>query len=67
LENCSETFRRRFNKADLVIAKGQGNFETLSDVDKKVFFMLRPKCAVLARHLDREIGSLVLMSTDVKR
>ena len=60
LESCSEAFRRRFDKSDLIIAKGQGNFETLCDIDKNVFFMLRPKCVVLARHLGCEIGSLVL-------
>ena len=60
LESCSETFRRLFDQSDLVIAKGQGNYETLSDVDKNIFFLVRPKCSVLARHLGREIGSLVL-------
>ena len=60
LESCSEMFRRRFDESDLVIAKGQGNCESLSGVDKKIFFMVRPKCKVLARHLDCEIGSLVL-------
>ena len=60
LENCSEMFRRRFDESDLIIAKGQGNCESLSGVDKKIFFMVRPKCKVLARHLDCEIGSLVL-------
>ncbi len=60
LESCSEVFRRRFDKSDLIIAKGQGNFETLCDVDKNLIFMLKPKCVVLARHLGCEIGSLVL-------
>lgn len=60
LEACSQDFQRRFNKADLVIAKGQGNFETLSDVNKDIFFILRAKCPVIARHLGCEIGSLVL-------
>lgn len=60
LNGCSEMFRRRFDDADLIIAKGQGNYETLSDVDKNIFFLVRPKCNVLARHLDCEIGSLVL-------
>lgn len=64
LESCSEAFRRRFDKSDLIIAKGQGNFETLCDVDKNLFFMLRPKCVVLARHLGCEIGSLVLARTN---
>jgi len=60
LNGCSEKFRRRFDDADLIIAKGQGNYETLSDVDKNIFFLVRPKCNVLARHLGCEIGSLVL-------
>jgi len=64
LESCSAAFRRRFDKSDLIIAKGQGNFETLCDVDKNLFFMLRPKCVVLARHLGCEIGSLVLAGTN---
>lgn len=64
LENCSEAFRYRFDKSDLIIAKGQGNYETLCEVDKNLFFMLRPKCVVLARHLGCEIGSLVLSETN---
>lgn len=60
LEDCSEAFRERFGEADLVIAKGQGNYETLSDVDKDIFFILKAKCPVIARDLGCEIGSLVL-------
>ena len=60
LEECSEAFKRRFNEADLVIAKGQGNYETLSDVDKSIFFLLKVKCPVIARHIGCEIGSLVI-------
>lgn len=60
LESCSEAFRQIFEESDLLIAKGQGNFETLNDVRKNKFFMLRPKCSVLAEHLGCKIGSLVL-------
>jgi uncharacterized protein with ATP-grasp and redox domains len=35
LEDCSADFRRRFEDADMVIAKGQGNFETLSGLFHK--------------------------------
>jgi len=48
LEDCSDTFRKRFESADLVIAKGQGNFETLSQIDKNIFFLLKIKCPVIA-------------------
>ena len=33
LEDCSPEFRRRFVDADLIIAKGQGNFESLSNAN----------------------------------
>jgi uncharacterized protein with ATP-grasp and redox domains len=65
LENCSQNFRHRFNKADLVIAKGQGNYETLSNVNKDIFFILRAKCPVIARHLGCEICSMVLVKNKV--
>lgn len=61
LEHCSAAFREQFEKADLIIAKGQGNFETLNDTDRDVFFLLRPKCVVLARHLSCELGRLVVV------
>lgn len=61
LEACSKGFRRRFEKADLIIAKGQGNYETLSDSQADIFFLLRAKCSVLARHLSCELGRLILM------
>jgi uncharacterized protein with ATP-grasp and redox domains len=67
LESCSEKFRRRFDQSDLIIAKGQGNFETLNEVDKNIFFLVRPKCNVLAQHLGREIGSLVLTGSNQSR
>ncbi|UCD51737.1 MAG: DUF89 family protein [Phycisphaerales bacterium] len=61
LELCSEPFRERFEQADLIISKGQGNFETLNDCDKDIFFLLRPKCAVLARYLNRELGCQIVV------
>ena len=60
LETCSTVFRRHFEAADMVIAKGQGNYETLSDVDKNMFFILKAKCPVIARDLDCEVGEMIL-------
>lgn len=65
LQSCSKSFRHRFDKADLVIAKGQGNFETLSDVDKDIFFLLQAKCSVIARHTGFEVGSLILLRNEI--
>jgi len=60
LEQCSDTFRDRFARCDLVVAKGQGNYETLNDADEKVFFLLRAKCPVIARHIGYEVGRMVV-------
>ena len=60
LETCSQTFRERFEDADLIIAKGQGNYETLSDADKDIFFILKAKCPVIARDLGCEVGEMIL-------
>jgi len=60
LESCSKDFQRRFEAADLVIAKGQGNYETLSDVDKNTFFLVKAKCPVIARDLGCEVGEMIL-------
>jgi uncharacterized protein with ATP-grasp and redox domains len=67
LESCSESFLARFEKADLVIAKGQGNYETLSDVDKNIFFVLKAKCPVIARDLGCEEGEMILRESKTFR
>jgi uncharacterized protein with ATP-grasp and redox domains len=63
LESCSKTFQSRFEKADLIIAKGQGNYETLSDVDKNIFFILKAKCPVISRNIGCEVGEMILQKT----
>lgn len=67
LEQCSETFLEHFNSADLVISKGQGNFETLSEVKKPIYFLLTVKCPIVGRHImelagkEVQTGEMVLM------
>ena len=61
LETCSVAFRRRFQAADLVIAKGQGNYETLSEADKSIFYLLKVKCPVIARHIGCDVDSLAVL------
>ncbi len=48
LSECSQTFLDIFHAADIVISKGQGNFETLSDCGRDIFFLLKAKCPVIA-------------------
>lgn len=60
LADCSPEFVRRFRDADVVIAKGQGNFESLEREPGRVFFVLQAKCPVIARDLGREVGDFVV-------
>jgi uncharacterized protein with ATP-grasp and redox domains len=64
LADCSAAFRERFDEADLIIAKGQGNYETLSDVPKEIFFVLKAKCPVIARHLGCNIDGQILRKSE---
>ncbi len=50
-----------FESADLVLAKGQGNFETLTGAGRELFFLLQVKCAVVERHTGVSKGSSILM------
>ena len=60
LEDCSPEFQAAFREADLVLAKGQGNLESLLQGPKEVFFLLRVKCEIVGRQLGRQTGDLVL-------
>jgi hypothetical protein len=60
LDRCSEEFRRSYDKAELVIAKGQANYETLSDEGPKVFFLFQAKCPVIAHEAGFPLGSIIL-------
>ncbi|MFZ5830857.1 MAG: damage-control phosphatase ARMT1 family protein [Planctomycetota bacterium] len=60
LRDCSKEFQRRFADADLIIAKGQGNYETLRSVRARIYFLLRVKCPVIARDIGSALGRMVL-------
>ncbi len=60
LELCSPGFRRLLAQAELVIAKGQANYETLSEVQAPIFFLLQAKCPVIAQNLGVPLKSIVL-------
>ena len=57
---CNENFLKRFNSADMIISKGQGNYEGLSNVDRTVFFLLKAKCGVIANDLNVKENDIVL-------
>ncbi|MBP5641068.1 MAG: DUF89 family protein [Victivallales bacterium] len=61
IELAGDQFRREFVDADLVIAKGQGNFETLSDTPHSaIAFLFMAKCPVVCKLLHAEQNSLQL-------
>jgi uncharacterized protein with ATP-grasp and redox domains len=60
LSMCSKEFLKLFQSADLIISKGQGNYEGLSEESRPVFFLLKAKCSVIARDVDVTQGSIVL-------
>jgi hypothetical protein len=57
----SRELEQRLQTADVVIAKGQGNYESLSDIDRELFFILTVKCRVVASHLGVDRGASVLL------
>ncbi len=61
LNKCSKEFLDVFNNADLIISKGQGNYETLSNIDANICFLLKAKCPVVAEDLNAEIGDFIIL------
>ena len=59
LNQCSPEFLSVFNKADIVISKGQGNYEALSDCQRPVFFLLKAKCTMIADRLSVNLNDYV--------
>jgi uncharacterized protein with ATP-grasp and redox domains len=67
LGECGDEFRRAFAGADLIISKGQGNFETLSDELANIFFLFKVKCPTIANHVGLPLGSHVLLPSEAGR
>lgn len=64
LNFCSDGFLKIYGSADLIISKGQGNYEALSDEKRPIFFLLKVKCPVVARDLGVKEGSIILAETE---
>ncbi len=61
LDHCSDTFKAAFTAADIIISKGQGNYESLSDADKEILFIFMVKCPVVAKNSGYPQKSIVLI------
>ena len=60
LRHCSEEFLSYYRQAKMIISKGQGNYETLSEEKKNVFFLLKAKCPIIAKDIGCKLGDIVL-------
>jgi len=68
LEHCSTEFLEVFNRADVIISKGQGNLEgLLGKTQKEVYFLLMVKCEVIADVLGVKKGDFVVMKNNTER
>ena len=59
LSRTSAQFNQIYQNCDFVIAKGQANFESLSEENKKIYFLLMVKCGVIAKYINVPEKSLV--------
>jgi hypothetical protein len=60
LSLCSRSFLRVFHESDMVISKGQGNFESLSFAPRTVFFLFMANRPVVATHVGCQMGDIIL-------
>jgi uncharacterized protein with ATP-grasp and redox domains len=60
LNRCSEEFLMRYQKSDLILSKGQGNYESLSRENRPIFSLLKVKCTVIAEDIHCRIGDIIL-------
>jgi len=59
----SEEFKEIFNNADMIIAKGLGNYEGLTELesDKPIFCLLNAKCNPVAKNIGVNMGDNVIL------
>jgi hypothetical protein len=61
LEYCSDEFLKLYHNADLIISKGQGNFEGLMNEQKEnLYFLLMAKCEPMAKMLKVVKGDMIV-------
>lgn len=65
LERCSPEFNKSFHDADVVISKGQGNYEALSDESRSIFFLFKVKCKVVADLVGTSEGEMIIKGINI--
>jgi uncharacterized protein with ATP-grasp and redox domains len=65
LEQSSSEIKNVYKDADLIIAKGHGNYESLCEViNKKIYFLLIAKCDLVAKQLGVKKDDIVAVSNN---
>ncbi|MCX8063908.1 MAG: ARMT1-like domain-containing protein [Candidatus Hydrogenedentes bacterium] len=57
---------KRMDEANIIIGKGQGNYETLDDYPGNVYLLLKAKCSVVAKSMGVKEGEIGFISTRQK-
>jgi len=63
LEESSREFLKEFKRADIIVAKGMGNFESLTEysIDKPVYYIFKAKCSPIAQFIEVDVGDNILL------
>ena len=64
LGTFSSEFKEVYNNSKFIISKGQGNYESLSNERRPIFFLLKTKCNVIANDIGVSEGDIVLKGMD---
>jgi uncharacterized protein with ATP-grasp and redox domains len=57
---ANESSKKLFNQADIVLAKGMGNYESLYDVcNRAIYYLFIVKCSVVSEAIQQNIGELI--------
>jgi uncharacterized protein with ATP-grasp and redox domains len=62
-EFCSDDFKKILFTSSLIIAKGQANYETLSNLDIPAFFLLKVKCLPISQDTEYPISTMLILKS----
>lgn len=60
LKESPAHLKHLFDTSDIIISKGQGNFETLSEVNYNIFFLFKAKCQVVSDHVGCNLNDILV-------
>jgi uncharacterized protein with ATP-grasp and redox domains len=66
ISRTTPEFKKVYHGADLIISKGQGNFETLESEtgQERILYIFKVKCAVVAQTVQLDLGSMIFAFGD---